>query len=96
MTLIEAAPSQTPDGKHEHAITKWSYFDNNEERFECYLNNNQGILIGKARKYWHAVAFNKGTIYDPRGRIYNIDDCDLILESLWIVTKNQIISKDNS
>ena len=91
MTLIESAPSQTPDGIHIHDITKWGLFDNNQQRFECYLAYNQGILIGKARKYWHAVAFDKGTIYDPRGRIYNIDDCDLFLESLWIVSKNQII-----
>ena len=93
MTLIEAAPSQTPDGKHVHDITKWCSFEDCEERFTWYLDNNSGILIGKARKYWHAVAFDKGTIYDPRGRVYNIDDCDLILESLWIVTKNQIISE---
>ena len=93
MTLIESAPSQTPDGVHIHDIIKWRLFKDNEQRFEYYINNNQGILIGKARKYWHAVAFNKGTIYDPRGRIYNMDGCDLFLESLWIVTKNQIILK---
>ncbi len=93
MTLIESAPSQTPDGVHIYDITKWSQFDNNQQRFECYIDNNQGILIGKAQNYWHAVAFEKGTIYDPQGRIYNIDDCDLFLESLWVVSKNQIIPR---
>ncbi|KKK72989.1 hypothetical protein LCGC14_2898330 [marine sediment metagenome] len=93
MTLIESAPSQTPDGTHIYDITKWSQFLDNQHRFECYLNNNQGILIGKARKYMHAVAFDKSEIYDPRGRIYDIDDCDLFLESLWIVSKNQIIPR---
>ncbi len=91
MTLIEARPVQTPDGKHEYDITKWGLFHDCEQRFSSYINNNQGILIGKAREFWHAVAFNKGIIFDPRGRIYNYDRCDLIVESLWIVTKNQII-----
>lgn len=91
MTCIEAQPSQTPDGKHVYDITKWSNFNDCEQRFEWYINEHCGILLGKARKFRHAVAFDKGTIYDPRGRIYNCDDCDLILESLWIITKNQII-----
>ncbi|MEE9548725.1 MAG: hypothetical protein V3V68_05155 [Nitrosomonadaceae bacterium] len=91
MTCIDAQPVQTPDGKLEYDITKWGLFDNCEQRFEHYIDFNSGILIGKARKYWHAVAFDKGTIYDPRGRIYSIDDCDLSIQSLWIVTKNQII-----
>ncbi len=91
MTLIESAPSQTPDGIHVYDITKWGLFKDNQQRFECYIDGNNGILIGKARKYMHAVAFDRDTIYDPRGRIYNIDDCDLFLESLWIVSKNQII-----
>ena len=93
MTLIESAPSQTPDGVHVYDITKWGAFKNNKQRFEYYLAYNQGILIGKARKYMHAVAFDKGTIYDPRGRVYSIDNCDLFLESLWIVSKNQIIPR---
>lgn len=94
MTCIEARPAQTPDGKHEHEITKWGlYPGGNEQRFEYYIDEYQGILIGKARKFWHTVAFEKGTIYDPRGRIYDYSGCDLILESLWIVTKNQIISE---
>ena len=92
MTLIEAEPVQTPDGKHTHDITKWGLFPGgNEQRIESYINHNNGILTGQARKYHHAVAFEKGMIYDPRGRIYDSNDCDLILESLWIVTKNQII-----
>ena len=91
MMHIEAQPVQTPDGKHTHDITKWGLFKDCEQRFEHYIDNNQGILIGKAQKFWHAVAFDNGMVYDPRGRIYNFIDCDLILESLWIVTKNQII-----
>ena len=93
MTQIEALPSQTSDGKHIHDITKWGSFSSCEKRFEFYVNKNKGILIGKARKFWHAVAFEEGVIYDPRCRIYPYNECDLILESLWVVTKNQIISE---
>jgi len=92
MTCIEAKPSQTPDGEHIHDITKWgTFWFNCVQRFEFYVDNNKGILIGKARKFWHAVAFEKGIIFDPRGRIYPYGDCELFVESLWIVTRNQII-----
>jgi hypothetical protein len=40
------------------------------ERFYHYLRNYLGILINGI----HAVAFEKGTVYDPHGKIYPVED----------------------
>ncbi len=84
---IEILPVQTPTGQHEFAIEKWGLFSSNQSRFDFYFTGERGLLIGKAREYWHTVAFEEGMIYDPNGTIYNIDDCKLQIQTLWITTK---------
>lgn len=88
MTCIEAMPVQTSDGKFEYLIKKWGQFITSSERFEHYFLNNKGIILGRARQYHHMVAFDRGTIYDPRGRIYSMHDCTIKIQMLWLL--NQI------
>ena len=87
MTKIETAPVQTPDGKSEFEITKWGLFSNNEKRLEHYLSRGNGLIVGKAREYHHTVAWNYETwqIYDPQGRVYNLDDCKIDISDFWLI-----------
>jgi hypothetical protein len=90
LTRVEALPVQTPDGVAEHTIEKWGLFTSGVARFTHYLEQSSGILIGKSRQWWHSCAYGFGTVYDPRGRVCPVADCNLILESLWIVSQDQI------
>ncbi len=79
VTPIEPRPVQTVYGDDEFVLQ----FD--ENRFHNHLKCCDGILCGKARTYWHAVAWNheEGKIYDPQGRIYPLDDCKINIQIFW-------------
>jgi len=87
MTKIEAAPVGTVDGKNEHEITEWGLFSNGKVRFDFYMKQGNGLLVGKAREYWHALAWDHETwqLYDPRGRVYNLDDCKIDVSAFWLI-----------
>ena len=87
MTPIEVEPWQTADGINEFKIEKWALFLNNTTRLQYYLKHNSGLLVGKAKKYWHTMAFDYETqrVYDPNGTIYPFDDCKIDLQIFWIV-----------
>jgi len=87
MTPIEAQPVQLNSEQHEFDLTKWGMFPTTEDRFRFYLDYNIGIIVGKARKHWHTVAWD-GVIYDPQGRIYSLDDCKINIQTFWIVQSN--------
>lgn len=81
---IEALPVQTPTGQHEFAIEKWGLFRDCQSRFDFYFTGESGLLVGKTRHYYHTVAFEAGTIYDPRGGIYGPEDCKIDIQMLWV------------
>ena len=87
MIPIETLPVQTPDGQHEWKIKKWGLFKDNEQRLRHYLEQGNGLIVGQARKYWHTVAWDRETqqIYDPQGRIYNLDDCKINIQAFWLI-----------
>lgn len=87
MTPIEARPVQTPTGYHEFEINKWGQFKSSEDRFHYHLTRENGLLIGKAREYWHTVAWDSSTwrVFDPQGRIYNLDDCKIAIAQFWLI-----------
>ena len=86
LTLIEARPIQLHIGEKEHSLDRYGL---NEDRFMYYLNNYDGIIIGKARRYWHAVAWLDNKILDPQGRIYDIEKCRISIQSFWVIKSNQ-------
>jgi len=84
MIPIEAVSIQTATGVDKYGI-KFANFDSNEERFDHYLAGTKGILMGKAPSgYWHAVAHDDGTVYDPRGMIYPLDDIKIAVQLYWL------------
>ena len=86
VTPIHPHPIQTVYGYDEYVLP----FD--EQRFHNHLKCCDGMLCGKARKYWHAVAWDhsSGKIYDPQGRIYSLDDCKISIEIFWRFDKIKI------
>ena len=91
MTPIELAPVQTPDGKNEFEITKFHLFKSPQLRYEYYVKKTRGLIEGIASKFWHTVAYDRGKVYDSRGRIYGIKDLKINVQRIWVVSKNQII-----
>jgi hypothetical protein len=77
---IEACPVQTPDGLHEYELPCA------EERFYGYLENNEGLIIGKVKNHWHTCAWDGYNVYDPCGDIYSIDKCKLEIQTFWLLT----------
>ena len=87
MTPIEAQPVQLNSEHHEYDLTKWGMFPSTESRFQFYLDNNIGLIVGKAREHYHTVAWDGAVVYDPNGRIYSIDDCRLDIQTFWMIKK---------
>lgn len=84
MVPIEAVPVQTATGVDKHEI-KFINFDSSEERFSAFLDGTKGILMGKSpSRYWHAVAHDDGTIYDPIGTVYALDDIKIAVQLYWL------------
>lgn len=79
MMAIEALPYSTPDGKHEWPVM----FKNNEERFWDLSNWVPGIFTGLATKWRHAIAWDGNQFYDPRGQIYDYDECPIQVDVFY-------------
>jgi len=84
VTPIEAAPYSTPDGKSEYPI---DFQINNQERIFNYMHNSIGILTGLGKQWRHAMAWDGKHIYDPRGYIYSLCDCKIIVDCFWMFNK---------
>jgi len=82
VTPIEAMPVQTALGDDEYDVKIKKYYSS-ENRLQHHLILGRGILMGKLNRYWHAVAWNGSKIYDPRGQIYNYDDCKINIATFW-------------
>jgi hypothetical protein len=66
--------------------------DNCWPRFLSYLDRFQGVITGRNSRCWHAVAFNRGHIYDPDGAEYPFSPaaCEsrgFYCHCLWIVDR---------
>jgi hypothetical protein len=61
-----------------------------DERLGAYLKKHNGILLGQAsvkeKLVGHAVAWDHETqqIYDPAGRIYDLENPFFFIRELWI------------
>ncbi|MFA5758558.1 MAG: hypothetical protein WC942_04250 [Clostridia bacterium] len=87
VTPIEADPVQTPDGINFHKI-KFFDFNSSEHRFLSHLNNTVGVLSGETQSgYWHNVAWDGKYIFDPRGKIYKLEDSKIDFKIYWLFTK---------
>lgn len=82
--MYRTAGVQLPDGTINHR--SW------EERFRLAIMCFRGVLILTPKCYGprHAVAFEKGQIYDPRGRIYKYDTL-LNPKTRWVPTEAFVI-----
>ncbi len=78
VTPIDAVPCQTVKGDD---VFKLNF---PEERLLTYLKYNQGLLMGKSTNYWHCVAWNKVNIFDPRGKVYPLEECKIAISQFWI------------
>lgn len=87
MTVIEAEPVQLNSLEHEYEINKWGMFPSTEARFQFYLNMSPGLIVGKARKCWHTVAWDGDLVYDPNGHIYELHDCKINVQSFIMVSE---------
>jgi len=80
VTPIESLPYSTPDGKLDFPV---DFKISNERRLRNHMKDTQGILTGLSGKWRHAVYWNGEKIYDPRGRIYSFDACDMIIDTYY-------------
>ena len=78
VTPIETRPCSTPDGVNDFEIN----FPNPEGRLYRYMCGVKGILTGRMLRWRHAVAW-EDLIYDPIGRIYNLDTIALQIDTFW-------------
>ena len=65
-------------------------FDCNWERFERHAHENRGVITGAGVSCGHAVAFDRGHVYDPDGWVYAFskERCEqrrFYPQCLWIV-----------
>ncbi len=83
VTPIEALPVQTATGDDEH-IVEFSQYCSHETRLAYHFERcENGVILGKLRKYWHAVAWDGENVFDPRGQIYPRSDCKINVATLW-------------
>lgn len=60
---------------------------------ESLIHGRRGVIEARTRSgYWHAVAFDRGHIYDPDGRHfqYSREDCEnrgLFISRIWQIEK---------
>jgi hypothetical protein len=47
------------------------YADNNWRRFEVTIQSSRGVIDGTGARLGHMVAYDHGSIYDPRGLVYD-------------------------
>lgn len=80
VTPIESLPYATPDGKLEFPV---DFKISNEDRLHFHMKGTKGIVTGLSGKWRHAVYWNGEKIYDPRGRVYPLDDCDMIVDTYY-------------
>lgn len=78
VTEIEAIPRSTPDGKREYPV---EFSD--KKRFQNHINGHIGIFTGSIKGRGHAVAWDGKMIFDPRGKVYTFDDCDVDICSFY-------------
>ena len=80
VTPIEALPYSTPDGKLDFPV---DFKISNEQRLRDHMRETKGIVTGLSGKWRHAVYWDGEKIYDPRGRIYSFDACDVIIDTYY-------------
>jgi hypothetical protein len=45
-------------------------------RFRDLVHRTNGVITGHGNVTGHAVAYQRGTVFDPNGQIYSFDDCE--------------------
>lgn len=70
VTPIELFPRHAPSLSVEPVTVLFGDEETNLERFAAIVNSGRGVITGHGRHCCHAVAYNRGTIYDPNGSVY--------------------------
>lgn len=89
ITDVAIRPVSTPDGKCEYEIK----FPDSMKRFRRLMAGVKGIIVGKNREWYHAVAWDGKIIYDPAGHIYSFDE--MTMDILTFYRFDQIKSVEN-
>lgn len=78
---IQAMPYSTPgDGTSFQVDFKINPVD----RFDSYLMGTKGVITGLVNEVGHAVAWDGKKIYDPRGRVYDLNILKMDIDSYWL------------
>lgn len=65
-----------------------------EDRFKTWIKNREAILTGvMPNGVGHAVAWDGSSIYDPLGRVCDILETDLQIQSAWIKVSLNVSAK---
>ena len=70
VTPVELFPVLQPGYEANLLHTTVLYPDNNWRRFDATLLTSRGVIDGTGARLGHVVAYDHGTIFDPRGAIY--------------------------
>ena len=70
VTPVELFPvlQATEVGPHRTTVL---YPDNNWRRFGDTIQTSRGVIDGTGARYRHAVAYDHGRIFDPKGSVYD-------------------------
>lgn len=84
LAKIDLYPRSAPSTVPQAYRLVWT-MQEAEERFEGIITNRPAILIGQApfTQVGHAVAWDGKQVYDPNGRVYEIDQ--FTIKEAWLV-----------
>lgn len=83
---IEAAPVQTATGMDFFDV-KIRGYASNERRLQLNMKGHPGLIMGKLSAFWHCVAWDGKSVFDPRGTVYSLDDCKIRIQTFWRLVK---------
>lgn len=92
VTPVELVPQILTCKQRLISVAYHNSLEGNWRRFETLIRTTQGVVTGRARAYSHAMAYDRGHVYDPDtgGAFpYSRDQCEqqgFYTQCLWIVT----------
>jgi hypothetical protein len=70
VTPIELFPRHAPSLTVPPITITFGNELSNERRFARFIDAGRGVITGLSRNHGHAVAYERGDIYDPAGHVY--------------------------
>lgn len=64
--------------------------DDNSEYFERTIQTTQGVITGYAKQCGHAVAYDRGRIYDPDGFEYDFGEERFDAQIAWVIERRAV------